>query len=129
MYKSPVEIWHSEMEVQMEGEVLKACQRVGIQVDKEELLKALKYDRERYARGYEDGYLDGMFKDDWTPCEEALPTEEGTYLTTTENGAILVNHFYANGNRFGYHKVKTIAWMPLPQPYVKEGADDGKSVC
>lgn len=40
---------------QIVGEVLK----IGINVDKDELIKALKYDREQYEKGYEDGYIDG----------------------------------------------------------------------
>lgn len=56
MYQSPIEIIHGELEMQLEGEVYKAVQRVGVNVDKEELLKALQYDRGQYLKGYGDGY-------------------------------------------------------------------------
>lgn len=56
MYKSPIDIISSEMQMQIEGEVFKAIQNVGVCVDKEELLKALTYDREQYSKGYADGY-------------------------------------------------------------------------
>ena len=56
MYQSPIEIIHGELQMQLEGEVYKAVQRVGVNVDREELLKALQYDRGQYKRGYEDGY-------------------------------------------------------------------------
>lgn len=55
MYKSPIEIIQTEMQMQMDGEILKAVQGVGIDVNKEELLKALAYDREQYVKGYKDG--------------------------------------------------------------------------
>lgn len=58
MYKSPIEMIQTEIEMQMEGETLKAVQRVGINVNKEELLKALQYDRGQYEKGYQDGVTD-----------------------------------------------------------------------
>jgi hypothetical protein len=44
----------SDMQIRMEGEVCKAVQNVGINVDKEELLKALQYDKDQYEKGYAD---------------------------------------------------------------------------
>lgn len=43
-----------KMNEDFENSVLKAVQKVGINVDKEELLKALIYDRGQYDEGYED---------------------------------------------------------------------------
>lgn len=58
MYKPPIEIVMKEvfqkMNEDFENSVLKAVQKVGINVDKEELLKALIYDRRQYDKGYED---------------------------------------------------------------------------
>lgn len=42
------------MRNQIEGEIYKAVMDVGVNVDKEELLKALQYDREQYQKGYKD---------------------------------------------------------------------------
>lgn len=56
MYESPVNVIYGEMQTQIEGDIFKAIQNVGIDVDKEELLKALQYDREQYSKGYSDGY-------------------------------------------------------------------------
>ena len=55
MYKSPIEIFHEQLSTQLEGETFRAVQRVGINVDKEELLKALQYDRGQYEEGFRDG--------------------------------------------------------------------------
>ena len=57
-YKSPIEIITSEVEAKMEGDIMTAIQRYGINVDKEELLKALRYDRDQYAKGYADAKND-----------------------------------------------------------------------
>lgn len=35
-------------------------QTMGYEVDKEELIKAMQYDRDQYDKGYQDGYLDGV---------------------------------------------------------------------
>lgn len=55
MYESPIEIVQTQMQMQMDEGILKAVQGVGINVDKEELVKALAYDREQYVKGYKDG--------------------------------------------------------------------------
>lgn len=59
MYKSPIEIFVSDMETEIaneqEKEIFKAIQRIGVNVDKDELVKALQYDRTQYEVGYEDG--------------------------------------------------------------------------
>ena len=54
MYKSPIELIYESLQWQMEESIYKVVQNVGINVDKEELIKALKYDREQYKKGYED---------------------------------------------------------------------------
>lgn len=56
MYKSPIEIIQGQMTTAFDGEILKSVQKVGINVDKTELLKALAYDRGQYDKGYKDGY-------------------------------------------------------------------------
>jgi hypothetical protein len=57
MYKSPIDIIYGQIQTQMEGDILKAVQKVGINVDKDELIRALQYDREQYDRGYADGHM------------------------------------------------------------------------
>ena len=63
-YKSPIEITYGqfrlEQEKRIEGEVFKAIQDYGINIDKDELIKALQYDRDQYRKGFEDGYRDGI---------------------------------------------------------------------
>ena len=59
-WESPIEIIVNEMAFKwMEG-TMKAIQEVGIKVDREELIKALQYDRNQYVKGYEDGINDSQ---------------------------------------------------------------------
>lgn len=55
LYQSPIEIIMQEMQTPFDGEVFKATQAYGINVDKDELIKALKYDRDQYDKGFADG--------------------------------------------------------------------------
>ena len=59
MYESPIEIFMDEIQSQIvkdqENGIYKAITNYGISVDKDELVKALQYDRNQYYRGYKDG--------------------------------------------------------------------------
>ena len=61
-YDSPIRTIASQIEMSMDGEILKACQRVGVDVNKEELIKALNYDREQYEKGFKEGYQKGYLR-------------------------------------------------------------------
>lgn len=53
-YQSPIELIQTQMEGRLIGTIYEAVMNVGVNVDKEELLKALQYDREQYQKGYKD---------------------------------------------------------------------------
>ena len=53
-YQSPIEIFQTQMRSQIEDEIYKAVMKVDVNVDKNELLKALQYDRGQYQKGYAD---------------------------------------------------------------------------
>lgn len=63
---------------------------------------------------------------EWIPCSERLPNENDRYLAWDE----YIEHDYdcasyrisrfCNGTWLDY-KGKIVAWMPLPNPYVREG--------
>lgn len=60
MWESPVNIFEihepiiEEINNQTEEIVFKAIHRVGVDVNKEELIKAMQYDRNQYEKGYKD---------------------------------------------------------------------------
>ncbi len=60
MYKSPIELFQTSTQYstvfdkEKDSIIYKAIQGVGVNVDKDELLKALNYDRQQYKKGYAD---------------------------------------------------------------------------
>ena len=55
MYKSPIEIIYGQTKTQIENDIFRAVQEYAINVDKDELIRALQYDRGQYKQGYADG--------------------------------------------------------------------------
>lgn len=62
MYESPIKVIVEEVYAQtlkqQENDIWKAIQKYDINVDKEELVMALQYDRHQYEKGYADGIRD-----------------------------------------------------------------------
>jgi len=84
-YKSPIEIAHDLSNAIMqtaEGEVLHAIYKVGVKVDKDELIKALYYDREQYKAGYLDGIENAITWIDTycTDCDIGLRDNDATAI-------------------------------------------------
>lgn len=53
-YKSPIQIYtHGPSFKEMEDGIMRAIIRCGVQIDKDELIRALAYDRDQYRDGYE----------------------------------------------------------------------------
>lgn len=59
-YKSPIEVFIQEAKLNYENSIYNAIQEYGIKVDKEELIKALSYDRKQYIAGYNDAIKELM---------------------------------------------------------------------
>ena len=62
MYDSPINVIYGELQTKvekdMENHIFESVLSVGVMVDKDELIKALEYDRQQYEKGYEDGKID-----------------------------------------------------------------------
>jgi len=58
MYKSPIHMYLTDIQEQLhdsiEEQAYQCIKKVGIFVDKDELIKALQYDRQQYIQGYHD---------------------------------------------------------------------------
>ena len=79
MYESPINIIISELCTKLESDCVKSVQSYGFDVDKEELAKALNYDRKQYEKGYMYGYnkaIDDLLED---ANEMAIEVDTGTY--------------------------------------------------
>ena len=77
------------------------------------------------AIGYEGArrILEGLpSAQQWIPCSERLPDDEGYYLTTTEFGGVYCD--YWDSIRWDRTE-RVIAWMELPKPW--EGEQDERS--
>ena len=149
MWKSPIEIQQDivrQVDMVVEDGVMKAIQRFDINVDKEELIKALKYDRDQYEKGYQDGVTDTNVGGKWIPCSERLPEKRDWYLAvfkepdtgfiglpyiadylmgnhtayTTKDGWIIKDCTDRYDCESLYHKnLECVAWMPY-EPYKGE---------
>ena len=87
-----------------------------------------------FMRGYEKGKADRP--QEWIPCSERLPSENGDYLVTLENGVVKIlgysttqrttypKGFYYIKDGFSWRQMQNpvVAWQPLPEPW--KGADD-----
>ena len=60
MYESPEEIIYGQIKMQMDDEIYRAVQEMRIEVNKEELIKALQHDRGQYDKGYADGKAEAI---------------------------------------------------------------------
>lgn len=62
MWESPINVMEiqepiiEQLNNEREEMVLKQIWKIGVDVNKEELIKALQYDRNQYEKGYKDGY-------------------------------------------------------------------------
>lgn len=55
-YQSPIAVnIANDIQLKMEDDIMTAVYSYGVEVDKDELLKALAYDRDQYVTGYADG--------------------------------------------------------------------------
>lgn len=63
-YKPPINIFEKQIVKQLEDGVYKVVRELGFEVDKDELFKALEYDRHQYTLGFLDGrkYIVGEIK-------------------------------------------------------------------
>lgn len=73
MYNPPIGLTLGDLEFQTlrglrdatERTILQAVQQVEVTVDRDELIAALKYDRDQYAKGYRDGSMSNLVTAKW----------------------------------------------------------------
>lgn len=55
-YECPVQLIQRTVNEEIGKNIMQTVHSVGVAVNKEELIRALNYDRDSYAKGYKDGY-------------------------------------------------------------------------
>ena len=80
MYKSPIKVFTDELSLYYDNNIVEAVQRYDINVDKDELLKALRYDRQQYDKGFADGKIAAI--DEIVRCKDCkLRDTDGCYMS------------------------------------------------
>lgn len=89
MYDSPIELFTAEIQAKLEDGVVDLLKHIDIDVDKDELLRALKYDRDQYHKGFSDGKRAGYAERD----EEIVRCVDCKHHEDEQPGAIWC-HYY-----------------------------------
>ena len=127
MYDSPIQVTQTVLDMvakETEDKVVITAQRaLGIDIDKDRLIKALKYDSDMYHKGY----ADALEKYRWIPREEYLPKDETNVLVTVHiptlepivRKGIYKDHKFIleNCNTWLDTDEEVTAWMYSPGPY------------
>lgn len=124
MYDSPIRLAVSKMTSQFNDDIYNAVVKTGIDVDKDELVRALNYDRNQYEKGYRDG----LKASKWISVKERLP-EKLTKVITYDSAHKIVHAMEYDGEGFQAHRCVRdewlydaciTHWMPLPEPPKEE---------
>lgn len=128
MYESPVELFDvadytKKVNEEIDNYIYEYIIKLGINVNKEELIKALQYDREQYYKGYEDG----LKVTDWHPYPKEKPTENREYNITIKSLKRTTSAYYFTEDDTWYGSDDLYvpngcitAWADLPEPFKGE---------
>ena len=114
----------TEFNKTMDNKTMEAIVKVGIDVNKDELIRAMQYDRDQYSKGYTNGYNAGYNADKWISVEDRMPDEDCKCLVFTKDGITNIDYYYNRENAFGFRSWKVTHWMPLPEPPKEVTEDD-----
>ena len=79
-YESPITMFIGQLETQIENDIISVVQRVGVDVDRDELLRALQHDRNQYNKGFNDARAHAHWIIDeggqWAECSNCHEDEK-----------------------------------------------------
>ena len=125
MYESPISIMIEGARANavhgLESAVFQAVERIGVTVNREELIRALANDRASYEHGYEDGCEAAST---WIPVAPgSLPKDREIVLGLGQKGGVQLYEYWAPiGNERGGHfytqrrlEATVTHWLPKPK--------------
>lgn len=128
-YISPIKIgeipqmeegWADKIGRYIAGEVdnlvLESCVKVGCHVDKDELEKALRYDRDQYSKGYADGKRDAAPR--WHRVEDELPEPNIQCLVRDDDNNCAVGYYRQDARAWDS---PFFGWLERDDEYYKDG--------
>lgn len=133
-YKSPIELTMMPLSTELkktlddntETWILEACQRVGVQIDADELIKAIKGERDQYSVGYQAGYLKGR-EDSWLDFATDKPYNGQRIFLYTKSGEFDYGVFDVDRqgvycDMYRIPMTQVFRWMPctFPKPETSE---------
>lgn len=102
MYESMIKIIQNDLEMQLEGEIINAVQRAGITVDRDELIRALRYDREQYQKGFDDAMKDAVTVIRCKDCKRLVSVNvdgKGIPICRVSGMSVAQDEFCSRGER------------------------------
>lgn len=115
-YQSPIEIIYNQIQCdidkQLEKNVIQAVQSYGINVDRDELIKALQYNRKQYEKGFEDAK-----KQFERPQGDLLSRD--ALIKWIDDSVSKYGHIYSTDtlNMWGLFKDYLINFAPTVEPF------------
>ena len=111
---------HRVIEDEQEKFLFEACRNVGFDIDKEELAKALNYDRDSYKKGYETGYQKAK-SELWIKAIDSLPEDGQEVFIYDSFDRYHVGYYEAEKREFDCDTYSIslddeIRWMPCTPP-------------
>lgn len=130
MYKSPIDLLIADVQNQIlrqqDEQIFQAVVSVGVNVDKDELIRALKYDRGQYEKGLQEGLAAATPK--WISASDRLPEPNQAVLCIGARGGMFISNKWRSDHNAtpGFIWVNGSGWkgfthwMPLPEPPKEE---------
>lgn len=100
MYESPITVVYGDIQTEFKREteslIVSCVQNVGVDVNKDELVKALSYDRDQYDKGYADAMAEIVHCED---CVHRLRHNDDYVCGINVLAYIRVTDFCSRGER------------------------------